>query len=1155
MYMKEHKTQWTDKQLETIALRQKNILVSAAAGSGKTAVLVERIKQLILVDHVAVDRLLVVTFTKAAASEMKEKLVNSLHRAVCDNPNQTTFIRLQLDRISRANISTFHAFALDVIRRYFHLINLDPGFKVCDEAEAKIMKSDGMEQVFETFFESQDPTFLEYIRCYGSPKNENELKKSLIALYEKIRSIPDSFQWLKEAVERLNQPEDEFLRSELMLFINQHILAKLEEARVSMIRAFDLLDHYGIQGTATLCRADIKAIEEMLASAQHGDFEKTRQLIIHFKPNTMTAPKAQKEDYALIKDYVKGFRERAKDIIRKEIQPKYFGASLTESMSDIHQTYEMGQVLFKLLEEFHQEYSEMKRQKSLLDFSDIEHFAIEILRNPMAVQEYREKFQYIFIDEYQDSNLLQETIIESIQQHDNVFMVGDIKQSIYKFRLAEPEIFQKKYALYKDPNVINSTKIDLNKNFRSKESILRAVNGIFSNLMDYNQDAALYRGIPLLDFPDKPVELFIVNGTSSATESLEFTDDTIEELKTTELEALAAAEIIKNALGTTIYDVKAGVERPLRKRDIVILMHGVKRKADIFYQALMDVEIDAYVDDHAGYFDTLEIISFSDLLKVIDNQKRDLPLLGVLRTPIFGFSIDDFIEIRSQSRESTFHGALIRYEQQGRKPELKHRIQLVLSKMNQWKKESRYIPIDEFSWKLMCETGYYTYVGALPGGALRQANLRIFVERAKAFRANGDGSIYGLLRYMDSLAAKEVETGQASIVGENDDTVRIMTIHKSKGLEFPFVLVASLGKRFVNDKMDKTGVIHKDLGIGLTLFNSAEKWYRNTLAQNAIVSKKRKEEMDESVRVLYVAFTRAMDKLVLLGSTSNWEKEELKYESGTKAETNYLGMIFPYLELAGINFNIIDRDNLQQKLKKQRHTDFSMDHLITAAMADPINLKQQDLIQWVDQRLSYRYANEADKNKKSKYSVSEMNASHYVDSTVSMPRFLNAKQGYTPAEKGSVMHIVMEHIDPKRYHQFEYLETYLHQLVSSELLLPNEAETVELSNILTLAEGQLGKRMAAATVLHREQAFNLLYPHEGTEVMVQGVIDCWFEEEGNVVLVDYKTGKDGWRMDDRYRAQLRLYKNALETILEKNVSETYLYLFAEGRVLQVNTDE
>jgi ATP-dependent helicase/nuclease subunit A len=1174
--MNGQRTQWTQKQLETIELREKNILVSAAAGSGKTAVLVERIKQLMLKDKVPVDRILVVTFTKAAASEMKEKLVRALRRAVGENPNQAEFLRIQLDLIPRANISTFHSFALDVIRRYYHLISLDPGFKVCDEAESKIMKADAMSAVFEDFFEEGDPDFLSYVRCYGNAKSETELKKSLIGLYERIRSIPDSFSWLSQAVAQLDQTAEDFSDSNVMSFINRHVQEKLSSAAASMEGALDLLEEYGIENAANLCRTELQSILEIRDSSIRGTHHETKQLIESFKPGTLTAPKSQQEEYAQIKEHVKSLRDRAKDIVRKELQPKFFAAELSEYLEDIHLTHGHGKTLNRLLLSFHEKFSVMKREKSLLDFNDIEHFAIEILRNPEAAGEYRDKFQFIFIDEYQDSNLLQETIIAMIQRHNNVFMVGDIKQSIYKFRLAEPEIFQQKYALFKHPETLDSTKIDLNRNFRSKESIIAAVNGVFSNLMDYDADAALYRGIPDTGFPDIPVDLVIVNGSAGDAEEAVSSDENIEDMKAVELEAAAAAQIVKEALGTTIFDVKANVQRPLQKKDIVILMHGVKRKAEIFQQALQDMTIDSYIDDHSGYFDTLEIMNFSDLLKVVDNDKRDLPLLGVLRSPVFSFTIDELIEIRNQSRSSTFHGAFRQYALHGPDETLRTKIVSAQSRIKAWRSESRYLPLEEFVWKLMAESGFYTYVGALQGGALRQANLRIFVERAKTFRLTGDGSIFGMLRYISAIAEKEVETGQASIVGENDDIVRIMTIHKSKGLEFPFVLLASMGSRFIFDKMDKTGVMHKDLGLGLTLHNPSEHWFRHTLIQQGIIAKKRKEELEEAVRVLYVAFTRAMDKLVLLGGVSDWEKDQLKYESSAKAETNYLGMVYPHAESAGIRVKVIDRGQLQQNLRsKKLHDDTAVRYLKEALehggenangnvdedvtqnviqqseAENPTRQKRRDLIR---KRLSYEYPNEDAKKKKSKYSVSELNQTHTQEFSIEKPGFLSEKTGVTPVEAGNIMHIVMEHIDLKQFHRPDYLETYIKSLVGQELLLPEEAAFVDRDAVLGLAESELGRRMSNADTLHREQPFNLLYPYDGVEVMVQGVVDCWFEENGEIILVDYKTGKDRPGMEQTYREQLRLYKTALETIMKKPVKESYLYLLAEGRALKLELD-
>ncbi len=1138
--------------METIELREQNILVSAAAGSGKTAVLVERIKQLILHDKVSVDRILVVTFTKAAASEMKEKLIKSLNQAISENPNRSALLREQLEKIPRANISTFHSFALEVIRQYFHLIDLDPGFKVCDEAESQLMKADGMDQVFDDYFLDSSPAFLNYIQQYGSAKNEVELKKSLVDLYNRLRSIPNSFAWLQMAIEKLNLTTEEFQASDLMAFIKKYVSEKVEEAKICVIGAQNILEEQGLEKLGEKCKIDLEKINKIQNKMDEGDIESGGHFIATYKGEIIRASKEQEPIYNEIKDQVKELRDRAKNIFRKELAPKFFSFAIGEYIDDLNHTYSIGSVMAEILIHFHEVYGGIKQEKALLDFSDIEHYTIEILNNPLAAQEYREKFQYIFIDEYQDSNLLQEKIIEAIQRDNNVFMVGDIKQSIYKFRLAEPEIFLKKYNRFKKPETLLSTKIDLNQNFRSKSPIIHAVNGIFSQLMHYDEDAALHSGIPDMNYPENPVELYIADGTSFNCAPQELLDENIESLKLVELEGVAAAKIIREALGTPIYDVKIGKIRPLKKRDIVILMHGVKRRGEIFFQALQNAGVESYFDDHNGYFDTIEITLFSDLLRVIDNFKQDVPLLGVLRSPVFGYGIDELVEIRCVSLGLAFYHALKNYGSVGKNSKLIHKTQMTLEKLNRWKQESRYTPIDEFAWELMRETGYYAYVGALPGGSLRQANLRIFVERTKAFRESGDGSIYGLLRYMNALAEKEVETGQASIVGEDDDIVRIMTIHKSKGLEFPMVLVASLGTRFVFDKMDKNGVIHKDLGIGITRIDSVENWYRHTIMQNAIMAKKRKEELDEAVRVLYVSFTRAMDKLILLGSVTNWERDRLKYETGAKSESNYLGMIIPHISEANIHVCIQNRDQLMGHISQQNHQNSTiMDLVWDPNITNSIGERSADVREIIANRLSYAYPNEFALHTKSKYAVSEINGRYSEKIEIHSPSFISAAQSFSSAEIGTIIHKVMEHIDPKKFHDAQYLHDYMNELVNKELLLPEEAELVDISSIITLANSNLGRRMAAAKVIHRETPFNMLYPMKGEEVMVQGVIDCWFEEHGELILLDYKTGRVDGEQRERYRQQLMLYKKALELNLQRTVDETYLYLFSQGRLLEI----
>lgn len=1128
--MKAQQPQWTERQKDTINTRGKNILVSAAAGSGKTAVLIERIKCLLLEDKVAADRLLVVTFTKAAASEMKDRLARALRGAVSEYPEAAPFLRRQLEIIYKANISTFHAFALDVIRNYIHLTDVDPGFRICDEAQARLLKQEAADAVFDLAFEESDERFLDYISCYGGSKGEKELKDALVSIYEKIMSLPEPFSWLDRVTDGITRMGETAGSRTLYRELNNILRSSLAEAIGCMEKALAVLEASGVTSLAVKCREDLERMAEIAELIEKAELAQVRGLLDSIPWQTFRAIKTEQEDYGAVKDLVSAYRDRAKDIIRKELKTRLFNIPLKEAIEDITGTYPQAQVLAELLQGFHQAYAEAKKERKLLDFSDIEHIAIGLLRKEDVAAAYREKFVYIFIDEYQDSNLLQEEMIRAIKRENNVFMVGDIKQSIYKFRLAEPEIFRRKYEEYKNPGDLFNKKIDLNRNFRSKEPILKAVNGLFGRLMEYDQDSCLHPGVSEFTVHQYPVELLLAQMPIRE----ESGDEQLEELKLAEVEAQAAARIIMSSIGKPIVDMKDGKSRPLRKRDIVILMHGIKGRGEIFYKALRDAGIDAYLDDNGGYFDTLEIMSVLDLLRIIDNFRQDIPLIGTLRSPFFGFTVDELSEIRLKTPAGPFYFALREFQSDGTTGATTEKVRRFLSNIKSWKQESLTLPIDQLSWKLMTETGYYAYMGALPGGSQRQANLRLFIERAAAFRQGGDGSIHGLLRYIKALSEKEVETGQAVVLGEQDDTVRIMTIHKSKGLEFPMVLVASLARRFVFDRLEKNGVFHKDLGIGISKVNHAEGWYRHTLLQQAIMAKKRREELEECVRVLYVAMTRPMDRLVLLAAVKDWEKEALKYETGSKAGTNYLGMIFPHLDEAGIQLALMPAGGAQsqERLNPRKYE-------VSRNRGD--GSSQGISKEWVEHRLGFVYPHKDALAMKSKYSVSELNRDFlHMSKEPGAPAFISGEKALDAAGIGNAIHLFLEKVDLSRFGDLEYLEGFLKELVEKEYLLPEEAATIHLPDILAFAQSSLGIRLRKSVVVRREHAFSMHINHQNARVMVQGIIDCWFSEADGIVLLDYKTGRDWGRLDDEYKKQIQLYAMALQDATGHPVKEAYL---------------
>lgn len=1151
---------WTEEQRQAIELRENNILVSAAAGSGKTAVLVERIKQLIIQDKISLDQFLIVTFTNAAAAEMKEKLIKAITKAIEDDPKHSGFLRKQLDLAGNANISTFHSFALEVIRRYFYLTDIEPNFKIGDEGTVEIMKWDVLDELFRDLFEEDDPRFLDFLRAYASDRNEQALKENLLRLYATIQSIPHPFQWLEENIQALDMDMEAFQESELGAFIKEDIQHSVSQILEGFQKAGEIAETAGVESIYKKNLEDLEKLEPLKQLAQTGNMQAVASLLQAFKANTIRAGKEEKEDYELIKEDVKNAREHSKKQI-KALKERYFSQTMDTWIEDMAKVYPMACYLEKLLLEFDHRFKAAKREKNIIDFNDIEHYALEILEQEEAAVEYREKFTCVFVDEYQDSNVLQDTLINLIRRENNLFLVGDVKQSIYKFRLAEPEIFQQRYLDYASGQS-KSLKIDLNRNFRSKKSVIRTVNGVFQNIMKgYDHAAALYQGVSYDGPIDYKTQLHVID--SRITEDMEL-DEEIAEMKNAQLEACHAARLIKELVGRPIFDTKKGQERLVTKKDIVILMRATKNYADVFQEVFTDLDIPSYVDDSGGYFDTVEIQVFLNLLKVIDNKQQDLPLLSALRSVVFGFSIDELIQVRLDSKNTSYFEALRTCARQENL--LGEKCRQVFQKLEDFRQMAQALSLESFLWKLMWETGYYTYCGALPAGGQRQANLRALADKAREFEDIGYGGIYGFLTYIQALEKRKIPTGQVKLINENDDLVRIMTIHKSKGLEFPIVIVAGLGKRFNFTKTGKGFLAHKDLGIGLTRVEHQEHWYRKTLTQTAIERKTRQEELDEQIRILYVAFTRAMDYLILLGTTKNVEQGE---PVPSPAKSCFLDYLLPCIEEGHMDCFLWDRskigaENRQRGQNKERVKELLRN--LSPDQADP-------MFQEIHRRFSFHYAGQKALSLKSKYSVTELSQAKKEDKerawALKTPAFLQGQRSFTSAQKGTIMHKVMECVDFKAALEHtcqgngeDYVRGQVERLVQQEILLPEEAQAVECGKIAAFFQSSLGHRAGKAERLYKETEFNLLWDMDGTQVMVQGIIDCYFEEAGKLILIDYKNSyvdpenreQAIARLKDAYQGQIDIYRQALETIREKPVSEAYLYLFSEDDHISYHTN-
>ena len=1134
---------WTIEQQKAIDEREKNLLVAAAAGSGKTAVLVERIKKLVLEEDVPIDRMLIVTFTNAAAAEMKEKLRKSLVEEIAAERDGNDKLKEQLRLMPRASISTFHAFALDVMRRFFYLIDLEPGFSICDDAARTILKEEAMDELLEHCFEKKEKEFYDFLDSYSSDRNLNKIRAIIDENYTILQSLPYPWEWLREKTEFLSLDEEAMKKSPMYGVMWENITENVEKAYDDLCAARDLLGEYGLKRLGDLLEeGELESFNEIHDALSIGDFDAVGLAVSSFKKARLVARKDEKETYGEIKDKVAYYRTEASERIKK-LEESFFTESFSEQVEGINKTASSAEMLKTLLEEYDQRFREKKQEKKLIDFNDIEHYCLEILQNQQAAEFYQNKYRYIFVDEYQDTNILQEEIISKVKRNNNLFMVGDIKQSIYKFRLAEPEIFKKKYEDYRSCTTKESEKIDLNRNFRSKPAVLEGINTIFEDLMEnYDDDAKLYPGIPY-DGPYnyKPEIHVIDEGTRDTA------DDEVAELKKAEIEALHICRLIKETVGRRIYDQKKNCERTIGLRDIVILMRGVRNYAEVYYNIMKEHDIEAFIDDSESYFDTIEIDVWMKLLSVIDNRMQDIPLISVLHSEIFGFTADQLGEIRAEWKKGTYGEALYHYAEQGTNPELKEKCNRFMDTITRWKELSRSMPLGRFIWKIMLESGYYIEMGAMPGGTQRQMNLRALVDKAEKYAEERPGSLYNFIRYIETLKHRKVQVGQVKLVGENDNLVRIMTIHKSKGLEFPVVILCGAGKQLNYTKLSNGIVFHKDIGIGMYQVDYEQHWKKQNLLYRLIKKQVRQEEYEEEIRILYVALTRAKDLLYITGIVKDGEKYMEKLDAGHYGDTSYLSMIGNRYPVKMINL-----ESLSYK-EEEKAYGFNFDSRDN--YYSKVNSEEKNKIRTV---LDYVYPYEEKRRIKSKYSVSEINREGheteiYKEVTLRKPVFLGEEHHFTGAERGTIYHKIMEMADFNRAGSegLPYILEETDRLVEKGILFKEEKEAVNLEYVSGFFLTDIGKRAVKAFSegkLWKERSFNLKTLHDGESVMVQGIVDCFFEEDGQLVLLDYKTNwvnvnkmeEEEQRLRDTYKTQMEIYKEALEEATGKKVKEMYL---------------
>lgn len=1232
------KKNWTKEQLAAITTRNTNLLVAAAAGAGKTAVLVERIIRMVSdqKNPIEIDKLLVVTFTNAAAVEMRERIGSALTAQLSINPHSKHLAR-QVTLLNRASITTLHSFCLDILRRHFYKLDLDPSFRIAEEIEAELLRLEVIEEVFEKRYqEGETSGFTNLVDTYGGQRDDGKLQGLVLELYRFSSSNPWPREWLKGLASSFDvSPEQSLDELVWVKDIKEQIARETASALRILKEASELAGRPGGPSIyASSLSQDIQMIIELLGSCGLG-WETMYRSFTSVSWGKLRPVKGDVDED--LKAKVQELRNRAKEKINDLIKT-YFCATMQEIIEDLRNQANLIQELAQLTMDFMDAYQSKKQSRGLVDFGDLEHLCLRVLLdqesrpgNPLpsqVAQELKEHFTEVLVDEYQDINEIQETLLYLVSKPNNRFMVGDVKQSIYRFRLAEPALFLQKYERYSLSENLHGTRVDLTKNFRSRQGVINGVNFVFRQIMtksvgemDYDTAAELKYGA---DFPslesngeNEVIELHLINRKSSGEEESVRPEEVLieteeqEELDTDQAEArLVGKKILQLVKGTNtengdgyrVWDKNLGEDRPVSYRDIVILLRATTGRANVFVEELRALGIPTYADLGTGYFQAVEVEVFLSLLKIIDNPRQDIPLAGVLRSPIVGLNAEDLALIRMSRVEGDFYDALSTAAFSELGP-LSTKVGYFLERLEKWRSQARRGSLADLIWELYRETGYYDYVGGMVGGTQRQANLRVLYHRAKQYEATSFRGLFRFLRFMERIRASGSDLGAARSLSENEDVVRIMSIHKSKGLEFPIVFVAGMGRQFNLQDLNKDILRHKQKGIGPQVINLETRVSYPSLPKLLIKQCLKREALAEEMRVLYVALTRAREKLILVGSVRDADKALEKWtshnglgewqlpESELLNARNCLDWLYPALSRHRDCLNVSVTSDVADDPSNWRVKHYNITEMQAKAaienLSNDVNfgkiknlepLEEKGWLNEINHRLKWQYLCGGITSKSAKTNVTEIKRNYDIElyderlgtdkrlKLNNQPRFLQQDRGLTATEKGTAIHTVMQHINLDKSPNEEEVGELLEYLVHKEIITPEQAGVVTPSIICGFFATSLGIRLLTAKKVKRELPFSLALParevysdlteeEASTEfVLVQGVIDCLLDEGDGLVLIDYKSDvvRPGQESPaERYKGQINLYTRAVEDIMGKKVKERYVYLFHTGEAVKM----
>lgn len=1213
---------WTDEQRKVIEYRNRNILVSAAAGSGKTAVLVERIVKKITDEKnpVDIDRILVVTFTKAAASEMKERIGVAINKLKEDNPEDLNLDR-QMTLLHNAQITTIDSFCLFVVRNHFEAINLEPNFRIADTGEMKLLEMDVLAEVFEQNYAKEEAeAFLAFVDAYSGKRNDQAVRDMVSKLYHVSSSASWPKKWLMDLHKMYDvENVEELLDTSVLKGIVEYSNIMIKEAKERLVALHEMAkDTVGLDKYVQTLEKDLSFFDGVEALQT---YEQLQEFFAKLSMGNIAAIRKFDGDEAR-KEAVKNGRATVKEELKK-LKEAYFAVSLEEIVDQLHRIAPFAEELIRLTIEYTKAMEDSKRQKRIVDFSDIEHFALRILVDEETMelrptaQEFRNQFEEIMIDEYQDSNQVQEDIMCAISRDSigqpNMFMVGDVKQSIYRFRLARPELFMQKYKAYEVEDSLYQ-RIDLHKNFRSRQEVIDFSNDVFYKIMQadlgnvaYDEEAALYCGAEYPPCDGMQAELLLFDTKDELlSEVLEDEDESSKRVEA----RMVAKQIQELMQHGQVTDKETRELRPVRYSDIVILFRSLKDWGTEFASVLNGCGIPAYVESSTGYFQAYEVQTVLNMLKILDNPYQDIPMTAVLRSPLVGLDDEELADIRIKDKSCAFAELVLRTIEEDE--DVSDKLKQFGDMYHDLRKRVCDTQIHELIQRLFDVTGFADYVAAMPAGERRIQNLEMLLEKAIAFEKTSYKGLFHFVRYIDQLQKYEVDFGEADVTGENEDVVRIMTIHKSKGLEFPIVFVSGMGKKINMRDTSEALVIHSDLGVGLYEMQTNPRVKKQSLIRTEIAEQIRKESLGEELRVLYVALTRAKEKLILTGTIKDRQKTMSKYVGNVlpkvpiafsqrvKAAT-YLDWLIPavlsYPDKYEIGFVLPDELALDEAEEQAEQV---MKRSETESL---IANASEELWKVLEEKFQFSYAFSNEFGRKSKYSVSELKhdsmlqAYEQEQSEAEIPEFLKEeKEHYIPtfarkdeafgdengedtsentvstskihrgALRGTAVHRVMEcfnfamfgDVDIKNEKSvYAYVKAQLQQMLEKHLITEEMLGLINVSQIKAFVTGEVGQRMVSAAQrgeLFREKPF--VMEHEG--VLVQGIIDVFWLEAGKIILLDYKTDwiQQGEELVARYQTQMELYAKAVGKVLstkEANyeVKERILYSFCLQEVIRV----